>query len=100
MRALRYFFGEAAESLWRDRRAALLSMLTIAAGLFVLGFFLMINANIQRIMGRRSNPAELAAYLRDDAQPDQIAPIRERLTKSALPASVPWLSKDEARRGL
>src|SRR6266851_2259548 len=98
MRALRYFFSEAGESLWRDRRAALLSMLTIAAGLFVLGFFLMINANIQRIMGRWSDAAELAVYLRDDAQPDQIATIREMLTKSGLAASVQLFSKDEARR--
>ena len=50
MRALQYFFAEAAESLWRNRRGALLSMLTIAAGMFVLGFFLMINANIARIV--------------------------------------------------
>jgi len=52
MRALAYFFSEAAQSLWRGQRAALLSMLTIAAGLFVLGFFLMVNANLQRIIGR------------------------------------------------
>jgi len=98
MRALQYFFSEAADSLWRSRRAAALSMLTIAAGLFVLGFFLMINANIQRIMGRWSDAAELAVYLRDDAQPDQIATITEMLTKSGLAASVRFFSKDEARR--
>jgi len=98
MRALQYFFSEAADSLWRSRRAAALSMLTIAAGLFVLGFFLMINANIQRIMGRWSDAAELAVYLRDDAQPDQIATITEMLTKSGLAASVQFFSKDEARR--
>jgi cell division transport system permease protein len=98
MRTLQYFFSEAAESLWRNRRAALLSMLTIAAGLFVLGFFLMINANIQRVVGRWSDAAELAVYLRDDAQPDQIATVNEMLTKSGLAASVQFVSKDEARR--
>jgi cell division transport system permease protein len=98
MRALQYFFGEAAESLWRNRRAAVLSMLTIAAGLFVLGFFLMINANVQRIIGRWSDAAELAVYLRDDAQPDQIATLTEMLNKSGLAASVRYVSKDEARR--
>ena len=49
MRALQYFFGEAVESLWRTRKAALLSILTIGAGLFVLGFLLMVNANVDRI---------------------------------------------------
>lgn len=98
MRALQYFFSEAAESLWRNRRAGVLSMLTIAAGLFVLGFLLMINTNIQRIMGRWSDAAELAVYLRDDAKPDQIATVNEILTKSGLAASVQYFSKDEARR--
>lgn len=98
MRALHYFFSEAAESLWRNWRAALLSMLTIAAGMFVLGFFLMINANIQRIVGRWSDAAELAVYVRDDATADQLATINEMLTKSGLAASVQFFSKEEARR--
>ena len=98
MRALQYFFTEAFESLWRSQRAALLSMLTIAAGLFVLGFFLMVNANLQRIIGRWSDAAELAVYLRDDAQPQQIATINEQLTKSGLASSVTLVSKDEAKK--
>jgi cell division transport system permease protein len=98
MRALQYFFSEAAESLWRNRRAAVLSMVTIAAGLFVLGFFLMINANLQRVVGRWSDAAELAIYLRDDAQPEQIATINEIITKSGLASSVQFFSRDEARR--
>jgi len=98
MRALQYFFSEAGESLWRNRRGALLSMLTIAAGMFVLGFFLMINANIQRIVGSWSEAAELAVYLRDDAKPEQIAVVNEMLTKSGLAASVQFFSKDEARK--
>jgi cell division transport system permease protein len=98
MRALAYFFSEAAESLWRNQRAAFLSMLTIAAGLFVLGFFLMVNANLQRIIGRWSDSAELAVYLRDDAQPPQIAMVNELLTKSGLASSVTLVSKDEAKK--
>jgi cell division transport system permease protein len=98
MRAIQYFFSEATESLWRNRTAALLSMLTIAAGLFVLGFFLMINTNIERIVGRWSDAAELAVYLRDDAKPDQVATIEEMLTKSGLAASVQRFSKEDARR--
>ena len=98
MRALQYFFTEAGESLWRGRRAAVLSMLTIAAGLFVLGFFLMVNANLQRIIGRWSDSAELAVYLRDDAVPAQIAVVNELLSKSGLASSVALVSKDEARK--
>jgi cell division transport system permease protein len=98
VRAIQYFFSEAAESLWRNRRPALLSLLTIAAGLFVLGFFLMINANIERVIGRWGESAELTVYLRDDALPEQIATINDMLTRSGLASSVQLFSKDEARR--
>lgn len=98
MRALQYFFSEASASLWRSRRAAVLSMLTIAAGLFVLGFFLMVNANIERLVGRWSDAAELGVYLRDDATEEQTAAVNELLTKSGLADSVRFFSKDEARR--
>jgi cell division transport system permease protein len=98
MRALQYFFSEAFESLWRTRRAALLSVLTIAAGLFVLGFFLMVNANVERIVGRWSEAAELAVYLRDDATPEQTAAINDILTNGGLAASVRYVSRDEARQ--
>ena len=98
MRALGYFFTEAGQSLWRTRRAAVLSTLTIAAGLFVLGFFLMVNANIERIVGRWTDAAELAVYLRDDVTPEQNAMINDLLTKSGLTTSVQFYSKDDAKK--
>ena len=66
MRALNYFVNEAAESLLRSWRSAALAILTIAAGLFVLGFFLMVNNNLQRVVGRWSEAAEMSVYLKDD----------------------------------
>jgi len=98
MRALSYFFGEAAESLWRSRRAAVLSVLTIAAGLFVLGFFLMVNANLQRVIGSWTEAAELAVYVREDARPEQVSALNDLIAKSGLAASVQFFSKEEARR--
>ncbi len=98
MRALAYFFGEAAESLWRSRRAALLSTLTIAAGLFVLGFFVMVNANLQRVVGQWTDAAELAVYLRDDARPEQVAGLNDMIARSGLASSVQYFSKEDARK--
>jgi cell division transport system permease protein len=98
MRAIAYFFGEAAESLWRSRTAAVLSMLTIAAGLFVLGFFLMINANLQRVIAGWTDAAELAVYLRDDIRAEQTAALSDMIAKSGLASSVQNMSKDDARR--
>jgi cell division transport system permease protein len=98
VRALQYFFSEAVLSLWRDRRIAALSTLTIAAGLFVLGFFLMVNTNLQRLVGRWTEAAELAVYLKDDATPPQVAAIRAAIDQSGLAESVRQYSKDDARR--
>jgi cell division transport system permease protein len=98
MRAMRYFFGEAAASLLRGWRPAAFSMLTIATGLFVLGFFLLVNANLQRLVGRWSDSADLAIYLRDDASPEQVSAITEMVARSGLAASVQQLTKDDARR--
>ena len=98
MRALKYFFTEASESLWRSRRAAGPSMVTIAAGLFVLGFFLLVNANLQRVVGRWTDSAEVSVYLRDDVTREQTAAVNDVLTKSDLASSMQFFSKEEARR--
>jgi cell division transport system permease protein len=97
VRALTYFLTEAAESLWRTRRASALSMLTIAAGLFVLGFLLMINSNLVRIVSGWTGTAELAVYFRDDAASPQVAAVKDVLANSGLTASIRYLSKDDAR---
>ncbi|HEX6973967.1 MAG TPA: permease-like cell division protein FtsX [Vicinamibacterales bacterium] len=96
MRALKYFFAEAGESLWRGRRAALLAILTIAAGLFVLGFFLAINANLQRVVARWSESAELSVFLADDVTQDQLKTVDELIGQSGLASQREYVSKEQA----
>jgi cell division transport system permease protein len=96
LRAIKYFFVEAGGSLWRRRSAAAVAVLTIAAGMFVLGFFLMLNANLQRLVGRWSESAELSVYLRDDATPEQLAVVDDLIAKSGLAARREYLSKEQA----
>jgi cell division transport system permease protein len=96
MRALRYFVVEAAASLWRGRRAAILAVLTITAGLFVLGFFLIVNTNLQRVTGRWAESAELSVYLRDEATPEQIKVVDELISQSGLAAEREYVSKERA----
>jgi cell division transport system permease protein len=94
--ALRYFFTEAAASLWRGRRAAILSVLTIGAGLFVLGIFLLLNVNLQRIVGQWSESAELSVYLDDAATQEQLHSIDTMIAQSGLAAERQYVSKQEA----
>src|SRR6185436_7482134 len=95
-RALKYFFAEAAASLWRGRRAAVLAVLTIAGGLFVLGLFLALNTNLQRLVGRWSESAELSIYFKDDVTQDQLRTVDELVAKSVLAEHRDFVSKDQA----
>jgi len=96
MHALRYFFAEAAASLWRGRGASALAILTIATGIFVLGFFLVANANFQRVVDRWSESAELSVYLHDSVTAEQLARIDEMAAASGLAARREYLSKAQA----
>jgi cell division transport system permease protein len=96
MRALKYFLNEAAESLLRSWRSASLAILTIAAGLFVLGFFLMVNNNLQRVVGRWSEAAEMSVYLKDDATREQVRALESIVEQSGLSDQRQYLSKDAA----
>jgi cell division transport system permease protein len=96
MRALRYFFNEAIGSLWYGRRAATLAVLTIAAGLFVLGLFLIVNTNVQRLVGRWSDAAELSVYLKDGVTQTALQAVDDEITRSGLAASRQYISKTDA----
>ncbi len=96
MRGFNYFLAEASASLWRGRRAAVLSVLTIAGGFFVLGFFLVLNSNLQRLVGRWTESAELSVYLKDDATQEQLRIVDELIGGSGLAASREYVSKSQA----
>jgi len=96
MHALRYFFTTAAASLWRGRRGAALAILTIAAGLFVLGFFLVLNVNLQRLVSRWGESAEMSVYLTDAATPAELKDIDDMVAASGLAAERRYTSKQQA----
>jgi cell division transport system permease protein len=96
MRALRYAFEEAFTSLWRGRQAGLLSTLTIAVALFVLGGFLVVTANLQRLGNEWSNSAELSVYLKDDVTPAERRAVEAALAPSDLVAAHEYVSKSDA----
>ena len=96
MRAWRYAFEEAFASLWRGRQAGLLSTLTIALALFVLGGFLAVTANLERLGAEWSNAAELSVYLKDDITADQRRSLEALLAPSDLVAAHEYVSKPDA----
>src|SRR5436853_6869087 len=96
MRALRYALEEAFTSLWRGRQAGLLSTLTIALALFVLGGFLVVTANLERLGNEWSNAAELSVYLKDDVTEAERRAIEAALAPGSLVAAHEYVSKADA----
>jgi cell division transport system permease protein len=96
MRALRYAFDEALQSLWRGRHSGLLSTATIALALFVLGGFLLLTANLERLGAEWSNAAEMSVFLKDDITPDARARVERLLVPSDLVTGRVYISKSDA----
>src|SRR4029077_16265316 len=96
MRALQYALEEAFTSLWRGRQAGLLSTVTIALALFVLGGFLVVTANLQRLGAEWSDSAELSVYLTDTVTPEERQAIDAALAPGDVVASREYVSKADA----
>ncbi len=93
MRALRYAFDEAIVSLWRGRQSGMLSTLTIAVALFVLGGFLIVTSNLERLGAEWSSAAEMSVYLKDDITPAQRTAIEAALAPGDIVAGRDYVSK-------
>ncbi len=96
MRALRYAVEEAVVSLWRGRSSGLLSTATIAVALFVLGAFLAVTSNLQRLSSEWSNAAEMSVYLKDEVTPADRSAIEAVLTPGSVVAAREYVSKADA----
>jgi cell division transport system permease protein len=96
MRALRYSCEEAVASLWRGRQSGLLSTGTIALALFVLGGFLLVTTNLERLGAEWSNAAELSVYLKDDVTEADRQAIEGDLTPGDFVAAHEYVSKNDA----
>ena len=96
MRALKYFFDEAAASLWRGFKTAIIATATITVAFVVLGGFLILTSNMERVFTRWQDAAEFSVYLSDTASPEQRAAIEKTLRESAVVAALEIVSKEDA----
>jgi cell division transport system permease protein len=94
--AITYCVEEALASLWRQRVTVLLSVLTIAAALLVLGGFLLAAVNLDRAVSRWSAAAEFSVYLDDGISPGQRAALNALLDGHPAVASRQYVSKADA----
>ena len=98
MRMLRYAFDEALASLWRRRQSGLLAMGTITIALFVLGAFLIVTTNLDRLGAEWGRAAELSVYVADDITPEQRHAVELAVAQDQVVAGQEFLTKAEALR--
>ena len=98
MQALRYAFDEAGASLWRGFKTAAVATATIAVAFAVLGAFLILTANMQRVFSEWQSAAEFSVYLADSVSAAERAAVEKTLRESAAVAAVETVSKEEALR--
>lgn len=99
MRALKYALDEALQSLWRGRQSGLLSTATIAVALFVLGGFLLVTSNLDRLAEEWSGSAEMSVYLGDAIATEEQTQVESRLATLAtgdVVAGFEFVSKESA----
>jgi len=96
MRALRYSFDEALTSIWRGGSSGLIATSTIALALFVLGAFLLLTTNLERLGAGWSSAAEMSVYLSDEAGPAEREAIERVLAPGAIVLGREFVSKSEA----
>jgi cell division transport system permease protein len=98
MRALSYFFDEAAASLSRGLKTAVIATATIAIAFVVLGGFLILTTNMERLFARWQQAAEFSVYLADAMTLQQRATLEESLRSNSLVSEIEIVTKDEALR--
>lgn len=96
LRALSYFFAEAATSLWRSRLMNALSVGTIAVSLFVLGAFLTVASNLNEVVARWSRKVQVTFYLTDGLENHIRDSLVGRLTDDPAVESVEVITRDQA----
>jgi cell division transport system permease protein len=98
MRALNYSIEQAMASAWRGRGSSLMPIITIALALFVLGGFLLLMLNVQRMVAAWEGTAELSVYLQDQATPADRAAIEQAIDASPIVAGHQYVSKTDAKQ--
>ncbi|MGH9220331.1 MAG: cell division protein FtsX [Vicinamibacterales bacterium] len=96
MTVLGYAFEEALASLRRSGRSALVSIGTIAIAFITLGGFLLVSVNIQDVLDRWLEAAELSVYLHDSASDADRLALEKFLRARPEVAAVEYMSKERA----
>lgn len=93
MTVIGYAVEEALASLWRSGRSALVSIGTIAIAFATLGGFLLLSVNVQDMLDRWLEAAEISVYLHDTATNVEREALEQMLRARPEVAAVEYVPK-------
>jgi cell division transport system permease protein len=96
MTVVGYALEEAWASLRRSGRSALVSIGTIAIAFVTLGGFLLVSVNVQDVLDRWLEAAEMSVYLQDSATDEQRVALEQFLKAHPAVAAVEYVPRERA----
>ena len=91
-----YFIKETYKSIRRNGFMSFASISTVAVSLLVLGMFLMIFLNTNNLAQYLESQVQVSVYMQDNATCQELAAVKEKLTKMPGVVKVTQVSKTEA----
>lgn len=95
-RTLRYLTREGFRGLRHHGAMTLTSVVTMAAGLLVLGAFLVVSYNIVLLIEGLENRKEVVVYLKEGLSPEESDQVAERFTLHPAVSAAVFVSREEA----
>lgn len=96
MRVFLYSLQTAIKNLWREKWINILTMLTIAVGLLILGTFVLITLNMDSALKRWSKGFGLVVYLEENLSIDEEGLLKEYFQNDPHVIEIKYISKDSA----
>ena len=100
MRTFLYCLQTAVKNLGREKWINILTVLTIAVGLMILGAFILITLNLDSTIKQWSRGFGLVVYLKDDISANEENLMNEFFTKDSDIIEIKYISKDIALKEL
>ncbi|MCZ7663280.1 MAG: permease-like cell division protein FtsX [Thermoleophilia bacterium] len=100
MRRIRFFFGEAFRSLWRNYFMTIAAMVTVFLSMFVLGVVLVFVYNINAVLKDVEQKVEITVFLKDSATTDDISAMLDEIQAMPEVKGAQFISKEEALKRL
>lgn len=100
LRTSEYFIAEVLRSLKRNNWMSFASIGTVAVSLFVLGVFLILVLNMNRMASTLESQVQISVYLQDDMKKSAIDDLEADITKMQGIETVKFVDRTEAKERL